>query len=320
MENKQYAEPVVVRDFKTSAHFLAEFMCSEQSETFRYPQNLIFRGEPSAKFSLIPSVLREDRQAEFCRFVTAAGFIVRDNGSAINEGLHVECEFQLLKYFYKTANQKGLSLPPLPYIWHERLLNHWNFADDDQAREWIPKELADMVALMQHYGLPTRMLDWSTNILTALYFAAHGAAQRLSKAKEADYNDYMVIWILRTPVDWGMQFRPEDTFPIRFVTPSYASNPNLNAQKGVLTYVPAPVYSQSTDYVLPLDQYLKKYYTAPNHACFEPILTKARIPINNYKHTLKILSSLGIDSAALFPGYSSIKEQLQEKSYLINAL
>lgn len=312
MENFKGVEPVAVRDFKTSAHLLAEFMCSEQSPTFRSLHSLLFRGEPSAKFSLIPSALRPEKQNEFCRLVEAAGLIVGNGGRPMNEHLHITCELQLIKYFYKTANQKGMPLPPLPYKWHDRLQNHWLMADDDQFKEWIPVELAETVALMQHYGFPTRMLDWSTNILTALYFAAHGAAQRL-KDKEADNSDYMVIWILEKPADMGIIFSPEDTFPIRFVTPSYAGNPNLNAQKGVLTYVPVSPYSQSTDYVLPLDQYLERFYAAPNHACFEPVLTKARIPINNYKHTLKILASFGIDDTALFPGYSSIMRQLDEK-------
>lgn len=312
MEDFKRVEPVTVRDFKTSAHLLTEFMCSEESPTFRSLHSLLFRGESSAKFSLIPSALRPEKQNEFRRLAEAAGLIVENGGRPLNEDEHIDCELQLIKFFYKTANQKGLPLPPLPYKWHERLQNHWLMTNDDQLKEWIPVELAETVALMQHYGFPTRMLDWSTNILTALYFAAHGAAQRL-KDKEADNTDYMVIWILEKPIDTGIKLSPKDTFPIRFVTPSYAGNPNLSAQKGVLTYVPAPLYSQSMDYVLPLDQYLKQFYAAPNHACFEPVLTKARIPINNYKHTLKILSSFGIDDTALFPGYSSIMRQLDEK-------
>ena len=115
MEDFKRVEPVAVRDFKTSAHLLTEFMCSEQSSTFRSLHSLLFRGEPSAKFSLIPSALRPEKQNEFCRLVEAAGLIVGNGGRPMNEHLHITCELQLIKYFYKTANQKGMPLPPLPY-------------------------------------------------------------------------------------------------------------------------------------------------------------------------------------------------------------
>ena len=47
----------------------------------------------------------------------------------------------------------------------------------------------EIYSLMQHYGLPTRLLDWSKSALVACYFA-------LSKIKRDDVDDHRVIWAM----------------------------------------------------------------------------------------------------------------------------
>ncbi len=53
-----------------------------------------------------------------------------------------------------------------------------------------PKDSFDWLFLMQHYGVPTRLLDWSESPLVALYFA-------VSQESEKHKNEDAVLWSLR---------------------------------------------------------------------------------------------------------------------------
>lgn len=310
--------PVVTFDFDSTAQFLMEYMQPNKINFHHEGRPLLFRGESSESFSLIPSVLRENRQNEFYHLLLGAGtYVSRSLRNENNFISRASNEFTLMQFFYRTANKTGRPLPPIPYEWHERLVSNEIVFLNTLTKTWIPKEIEEIVALMQHYGLPTRMLDWSENVLIALYFAACGARERL-RSQESSRNDHMVIWILRKPYECLGGYTTYEPFPIRFVTPPYANNPNLNAQKGVLTYCPLPLKHDQQDTTLPLDQIIEQYYQKPNTPLLYTVLTKIRIPITDCYRTMAILNNFGINDSMVFPEYTSITNQLRQNAKLVD--
>lgn len=97
----------------------------------------------------------------------------------------------------------------------------------------------DYLTLGQHFGLPTRMLDWSDNALTALWFATAPFRE------DENYNSveirtaaYSVVWLLiARKTDLAIDIEathPFEVEEIRIVRPRIIKQ-RINNQSGVFT-------------------------------------------------------------------------------------
>lgn len=279
----------------------------------------IFRGERTNKRKLLPGALREDQVDR----VFALSKPIGNQWMWLTN--QVRAEYSLLREFYKSANHNGLKVPKVDII-------DKNYVDVFPTEmlhfqgyfKWISNDIAELAALAQHYGVATRLIDWSFEIYVALYFASIGAIKN-RKRTVFDSNDSIVIWALN---DHYIQFLQPTVsrIPLKFVVPSYYNNPNLNAQKGILSYweVDVPSMTETMMHIdnrieltdrTPLDELLQQYCEKePEKDVNLTLLYKLEFPVKDCLAAYGYIREMNYTAARLFPGYAGIVQDMNEMS------
>ena len=179
-----------------------------------------YRGQGNKDHALVPSVLRAD-MAESNREQ-----IVR--------------EWFQLKMFAHYSDQQGLYVPGFATAKDVSTIHHLVKRCTNGEEGWPPNKIHGLMALAQHYGIRTRILDWARAPLVGIYFAARYAAEETQPEKSqvtlyALSEDINQIYI-RADLMHKHYFATLETRLYGIDVP-YEGNQNITAQRGTFTCV-----------------------------------------------------------------------------------
>lgn len=135
----------------------------------------------------------------------------------------------------------------------------------------------DLLAIAQHHGLPTRLLDWTWNPLVAFYFAVQ---------KETKDDSLIYVWNKNEKGIIDPNFDPFKITKVRLFLPNHLTE-RIVSQKGIFSVHPSPTIPFSSKEI-------------------KQIIISNKIR----KEIKKRLNNFGINQAHLFPNLDGIASHI----------
>lgn len=260
-----------------SADDLWEALSPTRNLGIEAPYDLLYRGQGDANWSLIPSALREPHASKT--------FYPSELEQNFSRSVVLD-ELLSLSEFVLYCDRIGIAIPNDSQLFRSVNIGTGSPASLDylaNPSKWPNPQLLDLMALAQHHGMPTRLLDWTSLAYTACYFASSTAIANFENWSE---DSKLAIWVL------DISRISSKDFTYVFRAPGSIS-PNLAAQYGKFTVHPHNSELGNISDVKGLEDII----SIREH----PILFKLTLPSNESARLLGLCSKAGFSAADIYP-------------------
>lgn len=303
----------------------------------------VFRGHTDETFQLHPNIMRRKNNPDLLKI---AKMVIKKGKyqNAINsigvtniKDFHATIEMTILRRFYRSANENGLYVPNSKLMSSQMeidgYINFSHLMKTFNVDKWLNDDSIEIAALAQHYGLPTRLIDWSYNQYVASFFATNFMEKPAKNTK-------ISVWMLNYKKLSNLFASPLSD--VKIFSPHYQWNDNAKSQNGLFTFIQSKhdikenqLRNEYLDYFIKnksissdpkfdiiktdqrtmdiaLEDAISEYNSKKtNQIDTNDILIKLTLPSSEALKVNKFLRNMRISEATIFPGYSGVVENLR---------